>query len=401
MSMPRAKPGAVLNYDEIYGRDELIKTVWDTLEQQSVRLEAEKRIGKSSILQKMAAKPPEGWAVVYLSLLKVHSAEEFADAVYQELVPLFGRWSITFLKVGEFFKQMKGVEVGGILKLPPGDQAPPGYWKKLLQATVEDLVLAKDKIAFFFDEVTLMLQNIAQRQGEPRAMEVLDVLSNLRKDTRTGKTFRMVLTGSIGMPHVLQSMKDKGHADQGVSGMIPIDVPPLDDQHALQLARDLFSGEKLVAAMPDDAAKQIANTVGNIPFYIHWLVKTLADGQGRSAEQPDIEKALKKLLSSSADPLELRHFRTRIDHYYGENKDAVLAILDRVAANEELSIFSDLLERAKVRIKVQDPSVDMEERIRDVLRLLRSDHYLLRNSEGKYSFQYPLLRHWWRIDREL
>ncbi|MCF7959601.1 MAG: hypothetical protein K9M08_02565 [Pirellula sp.] len=399
MPILRAKPGAVLNLDEIYGRDELIKTIWDTLDLQSVRLEAEKRIGKSSILQKMAAMPPAGWAVVSLSLLKVHSAEEFADAIYQELVPLYGRWKLGFVKVGEFFKQFKGVEVGGILKLPLGEQAPPGYWKKLLQATVEDLVLSKEKIAFFFDEVTLMLQNIAQRQGEARAMEVLDMLSNLRKDPTTGKTFRMVLTGSIGMPHVLQSLKEKGHTDQGVSGMIPIDVPPLADQHALQLARDLISGENLVAAAPDAAAKQIANTVGNIPFYIHWVVRTLADGPGRSMEQTDIERAVKKLLSSTADPLELRHFRTRIDHYYGENKAAVLAILDRVASNEELSIFPDLLKRAKVKFKI--PPDDIDERVRDMLRLLMMDHYLLRNDEGKYSFRYPLLKQWWRIERDL
>jgi hypothetical protein len=35
------KPGALLTVDEIYGRDELIARLWRTLEQQSVRLEAE------------------------------------------------------------------------------------------------------------------------------------------------------------------------------------------------------------------------------------------------------------------------------------------------------------------------------------------------------------------------
>jgi hypothetical protein len=139
----RAKPGALLDVDEIYGRDKLIEEVWETLEQQSVRLEAEKRTGKSSILQLMAAKPKPEWLVVPLGLLDIHSPEELADAVYAKLYPHFGRWERAKFKAREFLTGLGGTEVGGVLKVPDGATRPKGYWKTLLKHTIQDLVECK------------------------------------------------------------------------------------------------------------------------------------------------------------------------------------------------------------------------------------------------------------------
>jgi hypothetical protein len=395
----RANPGGLLQLDEIYGRDELIAHLWRTLEQQSVRLEAEKRIGKSSVLRKMALQPPPGWTTVPLGLLNIHSAEEFAEAIYHALVPHQARMKRLLGRVGDFFKSVGGVEVGGLFKLPEGQAPPKNYWKTLLQTTIEGVVEAKgnEKIVFIFDEITLMLQNIARRQKEETAMEVLDVLSHLRKDYTTGQGFRMVLTGSIGMPHVLASLKDKGHADQGVSAMLLCEVPPLKEEHARQLARDLIEGEKLAAKDRDESARVIALEAGNIPFYIHWIVRAL-EQKGRPAEPPVINDTVTELLAEPLDPLELSHFRTRIDRYYRHAPLAVLAILDHVAANQPVP-FADLPE--KVRARAKDFAGDIDELVRDLLRLLLIDHYLIRDGAKKYSFRYPLLRKWWRLNRDV
>ena len=46
--------------------------MWHNLEAMSVRMEAERRIGKTSILHKMAAQPPEGWEPVSLDFEQIH-----------------------------------------------------------------------------------------------------------------------------------------------------------------------------------------------------------------------------------------------------------------------------------------------------------------------------------------
>jgi len=77
----RAAPGAQLAIQDIFGRDPFIAALWRVLDGNSVRLEAERRIGKTSILHKMQAEPLAGWEPVWLDLEKVHSAAEFAEQV--------------------------------------------------------------------------------------------------------------------------------------------------------------------------------------------------------------------------------------------------------------------------------------------------------------------------------
>ena len=63
----------------IFGRDAFISGLWRILERNSIRMEAERRIGKTHVLQKMCAEPLSGWEPVFLDLEKVHSAAEFAE----------------------------------------------------------------------------------------------------------------------------------------------------------------------------------------------------------------------------------------------------------------------------------------------------------------------------------
>ncbi len=390
----RAKPGALLDVDEICGRDKLIEEMWETLEQQSVRLEAEKRTGKSSILQLMAANPKPGWLVVSLGLLDVHSPDELADAVYAKLYPHFGRWGRAKFKAREFLTSLGGTEVGGVLKVPDGATRPKGYWKTLLKHTIQDLVECKgeEKVVLLFDEVSLMLQNLILRSDENTAMEVLDVLSHLRKDPQTGRGFRMVLTGSIGLPHVIARLKTAGFADQGVSAMESIPVPALDAADAVQLATDLIDGEALVAADKAKSAAALADVSDRIPFYTHRVAKWLAGRPGKNADPAVVDRAVGELLADEQDLLELRHFRSRIDNYYPDDKAAVVAILDMVARADTPLGLDEIA--AAINTAVGPESG----KLKDLLRLLVLDHYLARDGDSRYRFRYSLLKRWWRSD---
>src|SRR5882724_3154502 len=75
----KPNPGPVLAPEDIFGRDEFIAGLWRVLDGNSVRMEAERRIGKTNVLRKMTAEPLAGWEPVYLDVEKVHSADEFAE----------------------------------------------------------------------------------------------------------------------------------------------------------------------------------------------------------------------------------------------------------------------------------------------------------------------------------
>ena len=118
-----------------------------------------------------------------------------------------------------------------------------------------------------------MLQNIAAREGEPIATEILDVLRSLRQKHNS---FRMVLTGSVGLHHVLSSLKEEdGYAGSPVNDMYAIEVPPLEEKYAIVLAQALIEGEKLPTEDLESTLDAITAVSDRIPFYIHHIVRHL------------------------------------------------------------------------------------------------------------------------------
>ena len=114
----------------------------------------------------------------------------------------------------------------------------------------------------------------------------------------------------------------------------------------------------------------------------------------KPAEPGSIRGTVYRLLSEQEDKWDLRHFRQRVDTYYLEDTDTVLALLDALAAAGPLTM-TEVISQVKHRIPVHD------ERARELLGLLQLDHYLERSHDGLYRFRFEPLRRWWRYDRGL
>ena len=61
----KASHGSVKKVKDIIGRDEEIQKIWNILEKQSVVIASLRRMGKTCILQKMAAQPIHGWKALH------------------------------------------------------------------------------------------------------------------------------------------------------------------------------------------------------------------------------------------------------------------------------------------------------------------------------------------------
>ena len=211
-------------------------------------------------------------------------------------------------------------------------------------------------MVFFFDEMPWMLAAIAdpKRDGEQTAMEVLDVLRGLRQSASTGQGFRMVLCGSIGLHHILAELRRAGHRNQPVNDMVLVEVPPLEPGIAMELAAQLIAGENLSG--DPDAASQIAELTGGVPYYIHWVVSRLTTS-GCAATRQEIDQAVKWLLTADHDPCDLRHFVRRIDSYYSTDAKIVLALLDHAAQSQIPLSQADLINVGKSAGTVEDDQV--------------------------------------------
>ncbi|RKY18713.1 MAG: hypothetical protein DRQ55_12635 [Planctomycetota bacterium] len=396
----RASPGGQLPIDEIHGRDAFIAELWRTLETNSIRLEAERRVGKTHVLNKMEGEPSGNWEVIKLDLEEVHSAIEFAEriggAVHQRLTG----WKKKARRIGDVLAQYGGGGKVGPLRFPRAADRPSGYWKTLLTSAINDLVEQQaqtgKRVVFLLDEMPWMIAAIAERDpdGEHAAMEVLDVLRRLRQSTATGAGFRMVLCGSVGMHHALASLREKGHRNQPVNDMVLVEVPPLEPRDARELAARLLDGEGFCGDRDGAVAAHIATVSGCFPYYIHWIVSRLRSDD-RSATIADVDAVLQWMLTAPHDPCSLRHFRDRIGTYYPGDERTALALLDHAAATEGPIETDEFVNVAK---SVGD--VDAQA-TRDLLRLLAVDHYLARGDDGRYRFRHALLRRWWRLERGL
>lgn len=388
----KANPGGQIDPKAVIGRDHLIQLLWETVELQSVVITAERRIGKTTVMKKMAGEPPEGWLPVYQDLESCHSATEFALSIYREIVRFLSGKKKIARKSKEFFDALGGVEIGGVIKFP-GHAAT--HWKEVLTHAIEDLMHENDgssKLLFLWDEMPFMLSNIRNGEGEQTAMQVLDHLRWLRQ-THSG--LRMVITGSIGLHHVITSLKEKNYSNSPVNDMAPIDAPPLGIEDGAQLASLLVAGEALKSFDRAVAANAIAREADYFPYYVHNIVRGLKVG-GLEASPENAARVVASHLVDANDPWQLLHYRERISTYYPNDKGAVCLILDHLAVNEGSISVGALLAMLK-----GSSAFDDRERLLRIISLMERDHYLKREEDGRLQFRFPLIRRWWKLNRGL
>lgn len=71
---------------DIIGRDAFIADLWHILEERSLILSAERRFGKTYVIQKMEAEPPPGVLTFYQDMSDVHTAQALTEKICAGIV---------------------------------------------------------------------------------------------------------------------------------------------------------------------------------------------------------------------------------------------------------------------------------------------------------------------------
>lgn len=390
----RANPGGNISAAQAIGRDLLVARCWRYLDGQSIRLENERRLGKTTVVRKMIATAPAGTRTVLMEVGGVSTTLGFIEELIEHIdaaIPEKGKSFKT--RARSIISMAAGVEIAGV-KIP--EVAKPA-WRKILLGCFSELVAAtEERVVFFWDEMPWMLQAIKASEGD-RA--VMDLLNTLRDARQQHDQIRMVYTGSIGFHHVLDQLAEDGKPVRPVNDMRRVDVPPLDHDSAVMLARLLLEGESLKADDPEATAESLYQCTGGIAFYIHKLVADMVDDDKASPQQ--VEQRVDAVLRDPADPWEMRHFDNRLDAYYGKSEHHARAILDMLAAAPGPCGFDALLERLPAAAGAL-PAIDKHE-LGKLLRKLMLDHYIAEPPDAlnHFAFRFVLLRRWWRIERRI
>ena len=198
----KANPGGAVSPENVMGRDRLIDRLWATLKHQSLVLVAERRMGKTCIIKKMEAQPPDGTMIRVRDVGGVSSPIEFVERVAEDVEKHLNGFQKTATKAKESWASLGGTQILGV-KLPT--IAAP-HWKALLEHILGDLAQHGDRpVILCWDELPWMLQKIARSEGETVVMDLLDTLRGLRQ---THANLRMIYTGSIGLHHVVTALRE-------------------------------------------------------------------------------------------------------------------------------------------------------------------------------------------------
>lgn len=389
----KPNPGGMLQLSDIVGRDAVVTYLQSVLEQQSILLVAERRTGKTHVLEKFKAAAPANWVVIKRDIGSVRSAHEFVQYVMADLYPHleaktnFRNW---LQGLGE---QMGGAQIGPV-KLP---NFAAKQWKQILSDAVAHLNENDtiDRVVFLWDELPWMLEIIAKNNPQ-EAMELLDVLRALRQQ-HTSK-LRMVFTGSLGLHHIVRRLRAQGYNNTPVNDMLAVEVGPLALADARGLVQCLLADNGLSVTSPA-VHEETAKALDCIPFYIHHVVSALLKNpaaQTQALDMPAVHAVIDHGIHSSDNPWDLQHYEERTQDYYQSQRAECLALLDAVASHATALPMADAIRRAKAAY----PLVEQQQWI-ELSRLLERDHYFTRSAAGEVSFKFRVVKRWWVWHRGL
>ena len=201
------KLGSPATHDDFYGREQVLSDLWRYLESEHIKLPGVRRLGKSSVLNKLLEESPaHGMFAQWIDLSKVHTAAEFVERLEQAYPDTHLQ---QFLKtssrtMGKTLSRFKKFELnlpelagggGGSLELFESKQAQWNTQAATLQAR-----LSAQGVLILLDEFPIMLQNIIKNDPS----EAAQLLAWLRIWRQTAGLSRCVYTGSIGLDSLLE-----------------------------------------------------------------------------------------------------------------------------------------------------------------------------------------------------
>ncbi len=381
--------------DDFFDRTAEREDLWRYLSGNHVVLSGARRLGKTSLLQRLAEEAAErGWQARLLDVEGIDSAEAFVDQLaraFDEATLSGGRRSVG-AAVTRVFASLRKVDVrvpGGAglgLELQALAETP---WRKAALA-LQERVSGQTQL-FLIDEFSVFLDKLLARD----ALDGERLLGWLRAwRQQAGLACRFVFSGSIG----LNALLARHQLSTRFNDCADFRLGPFKPAAALAMLAELAQREQWPVAA--DSLEHLCRRVGWLsPFYLNLLL----DGSLQAArERLEEDRTAQRLLTTDdidAAYDRLLANRSRFFHWFQRlarelrepQLSFTLALLAAVARAE------NGLNRRQLatRLTRHEPDPDRRaERLDEALLLLEEDGYL----DAGETIHFPsfLLRDYWR-----
>ncbi len=341
---------------------------------------APRRVGKSSIVIEMARTAPEGYACIWQNIQSDNSIPIFYKRMCDMIKESLDIYSKTTSSLREF---VKGIKITKVSKDGVSIDTVEIDYREQFFNLLEKVKETEVKVVLFLDEFPDVVWNIFKHEGEAAAEKLLADIRSL-DDEKFKRNFILVLLGSVGLSHIVKKITGR---DDRVNNLHKEYLYALNDQEAKELLRQLTKG----ATMQVDAQAEayLLNKMGHhIPYFIQLLVEEcdelLEEDEIPHLDSRTIDKAYSRLLQKNE---RFTDWDSRLSKYFPEKYPFLLEVLRECAYQNTLTIQ----EIFNISKKHQN---DLEFK-KDLDDILVADGYLFEEG-GRYRFNSPLLRDWWK-----
>ncbi len=371
-----------------FDRQEIMSQAWDYLKTSNLLLLAPRRVGKSSLLNRMKEDGPDrGYNTLYLS---VPDAEDELDFI-KRLVRAFrdtdwapGGWISAF-------RERLPADLEITLKTGLGELKAKNFdWRRPADELESLLKPADAETVLLIDELPLLIASIVHQDPTGnRAERFLLWLKRLREQYQP----RWFFAGSIGLDAVARRLKLSGT----IHDLKPIELGAFSPETAR--AYLMSRGQLHRWALGADTVDAIMTAVEwPIPFHLNLIFEELRTvvGEGHGSPSPAlVEVAVQRLIANG---------RTHFDHW----DERLAKMLDnRLQQYCEIVLGLACYQASGVAVTTIDIRLTREladereraEMLRQLLDVLIGDGYLVRQ-EGAVRFRSALLRRYWREVQE-
>lgn len=383
--------GSPAKGDDFYDREREQARVWARLETDNLLLLAPRRVGKTSLLYRLAdTARAHGFRALHVNVARARSEVDLIDGLLAELERHpDGERLARGLRKGAFADW--GARVEKVTALGVGVQlgdAAPIDWRAPGDALLAALHGDKHRWLVMLDELPIFVLALLDAARE-RARLFLDWLRAARIDRRLGERTRWIVCGSIG----LDTVTARERLGDTINDLAHIPLGAFAERDAITFLEEL--GLSYDLPLSRDLCAMICAHVGwPIPFHLNLMFAALRDQCDEAGVTPNaaaVEAAYARLLGPSHRSYFdtwIQRLKTELGAVDGPLAKAMLGVI----ARDPVGVGRDTLDLAFARQQPDDEA--RAERLGYLLDVLENDGYVV-TTAGRVRFRSNLLRDYW------
>lgn len=374
--------------EDFFDREKELAIIWDRLKREHLLMLAPRRIGKTSILEKLIvdAEAHGFKAAKICRFARCHTEmdcmHEIIKALEQQHAPFIDIFKERLERIKSISISLTGVKVD-----LDASHAEP--WRELGTELAETLEEIGGQWLIPVDELpTFVLTLLKQKDGQNRTQQFLDWFRSLRQQHH--QSIHWILAGSIGLDTVAARL----NLGDTINDLSIFPLGAFEIAVAQRFLRAL--ADSYTIRLSDEMIEYMVQRVGwPVPYYLQLLFNAVYEHVNNSDQLID-----KKIIDDAFETLLLPAYKAYFDYWRQRLKEELeepdsgyaIRLLNSICY-DQTGVSRQTLQQVLSRV-ISNPE-QRNDKLGYLLDVLENDGYLIVDNQ-RYRFRLELLREYWK-----